>query len=92
MLAEERRHAVAPLLQSLVPDFAGDDVTEQLPRLAVELHQLHLFDREEVVGHLSEIHVGVGDVVRIGQVKGGIRRSCRPCRQQAMGSGLRYSA
>jgi len=32
----------------LVPDLAGDDVAEHFPRLAVELHQLHLFDREEV--------------------------------------------
>jgi hypothetical protein len=39
---------------------------------------------EEVVGHLSEIHVGVGDVVRIGQVKGGIRRSCRAKRGNAI--------
>ena len=33
-----------------MPDLAGDDVAEHLPRFAVELHQLHLFDREEVVG------------------------------------------
>ena len=32
----------------LVPDLAGDDVAEQLPALAVELHQLHLLDREKV--------------------------------------------
>ena len=42
---EERHHAVVPL--SLVPDLAGDDVTEQFPRLAVELHQLHLLDRKD---------------------------------------------
>jgi hypothetical protein len=31
-----------------MPDLAGDDVAEHFPRLAVELHQLHLFDREDV--------------------------------------------
>jgi hypothetical protein len=60
------------VLDPLVPDLIGDDVAEHFPCRAVELHQLHLFDREEVVGHLSEIHVGVGDVVRIGQVIGAV--------------------
>jgi hypothetical protein len=32
-----------------VADLAVDDVAEQPPRLAIELHQLHLFDREEVI-------------------------------------------
>jgi hypothetical protein len=33
----------------LVPDLAVDDVAEQAPGLAVELHQLHLFDRKVII-------------------------------------------
>jgi hypothetical protein len=32
-----------------VPDLAVDNVAEQPPCLAIELHQLHLLDREEVI-------------------------------------------
>jgi hypothetical protein len=37
-------------LTPLMPDFAGDDIAEQLPALAVELHQLHLLDRKKSFG------------------------------------------
>jgi murein DD-endopeptidase MepM/ murein hydrolase activator NlpD len=33
----------------LVPDLTVDHLAEQLPGCAVELHQLHLFDRKEIV-------------------------------------------
>src|SRR5690242_18832190 len=33
----------------LVADFSGQDVAEQMPGLAVELHQLHLLDRKEII-------------------------------------------
>jgi hypothetical protein len=33
-----------------VADLTGDDVAEQLPGLPVEAHQLHLLDREIIVG------------------------------------------
>jgi len=32
-----------------VADLVVDDVAEQLPGLAVELHQLHLFDRKVII-------------------------------------------
>ncbi|MBR1247847.1 hypothetical protein JQ609_12970 [Bradyrhizobium sp. AUGA SZCCT0169] len=32
-----------------MPNLTRDDIAEQLPAYAVELHQLHLLDRKEVV-------------------------------------------
>ena len=43
---------------SLVADLAGDHVAEQLPGLAVEPHQLHLLDREVVVGAGVDLDAG----------------------------------
>src|SRR5262249_10338296 len=37
------------LMRRVVADLAGDDIAEQAPGLAVELHELHLLDREEVI-------------------------------------------
>jgi hypothetical protein len=42
----------------VVPDLAGDDVAQHLPGLAVELHQLHLLDPEEVVAAVSILMPG----------------------------------
>jgi hypothetical protein len=33
-----------------VADLAGDDITEHLPGLPVEARQLHLLDREVIIG------------------------------------------
>src|SRR3954462_11492381 len=41
-----------------VADLAVDDVAEQSPRLAIELHQLHLLDREEIIR--AGIHLDPG--------------------------------
>src|SRR5262249_8982584 len=63
-----------PLQRSVpdvVADFAGDDVAEQMPRLAVELHQLHLLDRKEVV------RTGVDLDARQHHVAGEILEICR---------------
>ncbi len=37
-------------LASFAPDFAGNDITEQLPCLAFKTHELQLFNRPESVG------------------------------------------
>src|SRR3979409_2216470 len=41
-----------------VADLAGDDVAEQFPGLAVELHELHLLDREIVIRRGVDLDAG----------------------------------
>src|ERR1700712_3175718 len=41
---------ISPRAIGSVAEFAADDVAEQLPAVALELHQLQLFDRLEIVG------------------------------------------
>src|SRR5258706_14931558 len=52
------REWAACLDRRLVSDLAADDVTEQLPALAVEFHQLYLLNREKVISAGVELDAG----------------------------------
>jgi len=50
--------AVSPLVIGMLDSIAGDNVAEPLPSLAVEFHELHLFDRKKVVWTRIDLDAG----------------------------------
>src|SRR5450759_5761501 len=57
-------HDSTQLKHALVADLAGDDIAEQPPRLTVELHQLHLFDREKIIRAGGDLDAGQQHLAR----------------------------